>query len=162
MNSPDQVRVSTFVAVAPSAAFEIFTTEIDRWWRRTPRFRGSIGVGAVRFEGTTGGRLLEVGPDGTDFELGQVQVWEPGKRLVFGWRTRDFGAGERTEVDVRFEPAPGGTTVVLEHRGFAALPKLHSVRGGMEGDAFEALIGYYWAELLTSYRARCSGLMRGG
>jgi hypothetical protein len=35
----DQVRVSVSVAVPPAAAFEIFTQEIDRWWRRGPRFR---------------------------------------------------------------------------------------------------------------------------
>jgi hypothetical protein len=49
--------------------------------------------------------------------------------------------------------------VVLEHRGFAALPAAHPLRGGLDGEAFEARIGYHWGDLLTSYRARCSGLL---
>jgi hypothetical protein len=30
----DQVKVTVSVAVAPPRAFEIFTSGIDRWWRR--------------------------------------------------------------------------------------------------------------------------------
>lgn len=158
MKAGDRIRVSTFVAVEPAAAFEIFTSEIDQWWRRGARFRGAED-GAVRFEGTAGGRLVEVDRSGAVFEIGRVRVWEPGARLVFGWRDREFAPGEATEVEVRFEPAPGGTTVVLEHRGFSLLPRAHRVRRGLEGDAFDAMIGYYWAELLTTFRARCGGLL---
>jgi hypothetical protein len=32
--SGDAARVSVTVAVPPPLAFEIFTAEIDRWWRR--------------------------------------------------------------------------------------------------------------------------------
>jgi hypothetical protein len=32
--SGDSARVSVTVEVPPTLAFEIFTEEIDRWWRR--------------------------------------------------------------------------------------------------------------------------------
>ena len=35
----DTARVSVSVSVPPQAAFEIFTHDIDRWWRRGPKFR---------------------------------------------------------------------------------------------------------------------------
>jgi uncharacterized protein YndB with AHSA1/START domain len=163
MKASDRVRVSTFVAIEPVAAFEIFTAEIDRWWRRSPRFRGATEGGVMRFEGQAGGCLVEVDERaGSRFEIGRVHIWEPGKRLVFGFRARNFAEGEETEVEVRFEPARGGTSLVLEHRGFGALPATHPVRRGLDGEAFEAMIGYYWAELLTTYRAQCSGLLASG
>lgn len=30
----DQARVTVLVAVDPETAFEVFTEEIDQWWRR--------------------------------------------------------------------------------------------------------------------------------
>jgi len=35
----DQVRVSVTVRVSIESAFELFTGEIDRWWRRPARCR---------------------------------------------------------------------------------------------------------------------------
>jgi hypothetical protein len=35
----DQVRVSVLVEVDPSAAFRVFTEEIDQWWRRGVKYR---------------------------------------------------------------------------------------------------------------------------
>jgi uncharacterized protein YndB with AHSA1/START domain len=159
MTSTDRIKVSTFVAVAPADAFEIFTQDIDRWWRRAPRFRDKPDAGVIRFEGTPERRLVEADASGACFEIGRVRIWEPGKRLVFGWRNRQFAEAESSEVEVRFDPTPGGTTIALEHRGLTALPKGHPLRGGLDGEAFEAFVGYYWAELLTTFRARCSGLI---
>ena len=63
---------------------------------------------------------------------------------------------------MRFEPHRDGTPVVLEHRGLAALPKDHPFRRGFTGDAFEAMVGYFWAEPLTAYRAQCGGFADAG
>ncbi len=35
----DAATVSAFVAVAVEDAFDVFTKEIDLWWRRGPQFR---------------------------------------------------------------------------------------------------------------------------
>ena len=64
MSKSDRVRVTTVVAADPAAAFELFTREVDAWWRRGPRFRQGLGRPSVmRFDGGEGGCLLEVYTD---------------------------------------------------------------------------------------------------
>src|SRR6266850_1351361 len=46
---PEFARVTTLVEVDPAEAFEVFTREIDAWWKRGPRYR--FASGALRFEG---------------------------------------------------------------------------------------------------------------
>ena len=144
---PEFARVTTLVEVDPAEAFEVFTREIDAWWKRGPRYR--VGNGELRFEGGLGGRLV----DG-DLEIGRILVWEPGERLAFEWRARAFAPGEVTQVEIRVEGAEGGTRVVLEHRGWETIPAKHPVRHGLSGAAFTDMIGLWWADVLTSYRTR--------
>jgi len=155
MKPADRVRVTTVVAVNPRDAFEVFTDEIDRWWRRGPRFRD----GTLRFEGGPEGRLVEISDEGPGavFEVGRVLAWEPGSRLQFEWRGRNFAPDEVTEVEVLFEPTGSGTRVTLEHRGWAKLPPGHPVRHGLTGQAFVDKIGLWWGELATSYRVHVAG-----
>jgi uncharacterized protein YndB with AHSA1/START domain len=153
----DAVRVTTTVAAAPAAAFRIFTEDIDAWWRRGPRFRPALRPnGVMMLEPYVGGRFAEVydATGGDAFEIGRVRVWDPPRRLVVGWRARDFAPDESTEVEVRFEAAGDATRVVLVHRGFDALAADHPVRHGLAGPAFAAMIGLMWSELLVAARAR--------
>jgi uncharacterized protein YndB with AHSA1/START domain len=152
----DVVSVTTQVSVDPRTAFRVFTEVIDEWWRHGPRYRFRPGrEGVMRFEPRVGGRLLEVYDDeGDHFEVGRVLQWEPGRRLVFEWRAHTFEPGQRTEVEVRFEPAGSGTRVTLEHRGWDSLPADHPARQGHTGEAFVSLMGLFWADLLVSLRAR--------
>jgi len=125
---PAAVRVTVTVRVDPATAFEVFTEEIDRWYRRgLAGMSGHEPATTLRFEPGVGGRLLEIGsPDG-DVERGRLTVWEPGERLVFVDR-------RGTEVDVTFTAAalPSGdahvTRVVLEHRGLDRLPPTVAVQ----------------------------------
>ena len=56
----DTARVSVTVAVPPPVAFEIFTRDIDRWWRRGIKFRqAGPRRGFIRLEPHVGGRLFE-------------------------------------------------------------------------------------------------------
>jgi hypothetical protein len=109
------VRVTVTVAVDPDTAFDVFTGEIDQWYRRgvanLPRSRRNT---AMHFEPGVGGRLVEVRDGGGEIERARVTVWERGKRLVFVDR-RD------TEVEVWFEAIDDETRVVLEHRGLDRL-----------------------------------------
>jgi uncharacterized protein YndB with AHSA1/START domain len=152
----DQVRVTISVAVEPAVAFRVFTEDIDLWWKHGPAYRiGGRRPGALRFEPGLGGRLLETFETAAGervHETGRITSWEPPTRLVFDWRGVNFAAHERTEVEVRFEPAGDGTRVVLVHRGFAALRPDHPVRHGKEPAAFVADLGMWWAELLGSLR----------
>jgi uncharacterized protein YndB with AHSA1/START domain len=162
MRPPDRVRVTTFVAVPPGEAFEIFTREIDRWWGKGPRFRfAGEADGRLFFEESTPRRLVQAFDDGTPpFVVGEVLAWEPGARLLLEWRLANFGPGEVTQVEVRFEPSGEGTRVALEHRGFAALRPDHPVRHGQSGQAFTDRIGLWWAELLGSLRDRAADRSR--
>jgi uncharacterized protein YndB with AHSA1/START domain len=149
----ESARVTTFVKVPPAAAFEVFTDEIDRWWRRGPRFRtAGTGASELCFERDASGRRLVERMQDRVHEIGRVLVWEPGERLVFEWRLSNFAPGERTEVELRFERFNDGTRVTLEHRGWDALRSDHPARHGLQGRAFGAMIGQHWAELMTAYR----------
>jgi hypothetical protein len=72
-------RISVSVAVPPHVAFEIFTGDLDRWWRRGIRFRNAgPRSGFLRLEPHVGGRLFEsidgdAGP--YVFEVGRVRIW---------------------------------------------------------------------------------------
>ena len=152
MSSVESARVTTFVAVAPADAFEVFTEEIDRWWRRGPRFRMTLGDGELCFERDERGRRLVERTDSEVFEIGRVLVWEPGQRLVFEWRASNFAPDEVTEVEVRFDASDKGTRVTLEHRGWDALRGDHPVRHGQHGRELSARIGADWGQLMGAYR----------
>lgn len=102
------------VTVDPATAFTAFTEEMDLWWVRGYINFWSDGgrVAAVRCEPGIGGRIVEVLDDArgdTVFERGRITGWEPGARLA--WET-DY---DDVLTEVRFEPVPGGTRVVVEH-----------------------------------------------
>jgi uncharacterized protein YndB with AHSA1/START domain len=154
---PERVVVTTVVELDPERAFEIFTSQIDRWWRRTPRYRGMPGqTGRLSFEGTPPERLIE--QDGEEVTvIGRVLAWEPGRRVAFEWSNAEVPPSDRTEVEIRFEPHTKGTRLTLEHRGLGDLPPSHPARRGFTGEAFQAMFGYFWADLLASYRSHSSG-----
>jgi uncharacterized protein YndB with AHSA1/START domain len=158
--SGDSARVSVTVAVAPALAFEIFTEEIDRWWRRGIKFRHSGARGGfLRIEPEVGGRLFEsidgeAGPH--VIEVGRVRVWEPPRRLEFTWRSANYGVHERTEVEVEFTAAASGTLVTVTHRGLSALRPDHPARHGLPGADFSRMIGLWWGEQMSSLREVCT------
>jgi uncharacterized protein YndB with AHSA1/START domain len=159
MKSRDSVSVTTLVDVDPGTAFRIFTDDVDLWWRRGPLYRPEVeGNGKMRFEPGPGGRLLEAYETGKVFEIGRILAWEPGSRLLFDWRARNFEPGETTVVEVRFEKSGEGTRVTLEHRGWDSIPASHPFRRGWTGEAFASMVGLRWADQLVSLRARAEGI----
>jgi uncharacterized protein YndB with AHSA1/START domain len=157
------VAASTTVSVDPETAFDVFTREVDAWWKHGPRFRtGAPGASTLHFEPGVGGRLIErFDADAEPFVLGRIVVWQPPDRLLFEMRGRDFGPDDRTEVEVRFEPVPSGTRVTVEHRGWERFAPDHPVRHGLQGDAFTAMMGVFWGDLLVSLQMRAREGKRG-
>lgn len=157
----DRARVSVAVAVAPEIAFAIFTSEIDRWWRRGARFRqAGARRGLIRLEPGVGGRLFEAieGVAGEHVvEVGRVLAWDPPRRVVFSWRAANFAPHETTEVDVQFVAQRAGTLVTVTHSGFAALRDDHPVRHGLAGSAFCAQMGRWWGDQMSSLREVAAG-----
>ena len=142
----DSAKVSKTVAAGPAAAFEVFTTGIDLWWRRGPKFRVS-GLG---------GRLMETfeTPSGPRVAvMGRITAWDPPARFAFEWRAANFTERDPgTTVEVTFELANSGTRVTVRHSGWAAVRGDHPVRHGLDGDGFTAMLGLWWGDLMTSLR----------
>ena len=106
----------------PVTAFSVFTDEMDLWWVRSPiSFHDASRAIARRCEPGVGGRVLEVYDDtGDALELGRVTAWEPGELLAWASTIDDV------RVEVRFEPADGGTRVRVD----ASVPVGGADRGG--------------------------------
>lgn len=152
----DAASASVFVEVAPDVAFDVFTREIDLWWRQGPRYRiAGRQRGRLAFEPGVGGRLFETldGPSGSStFVVGRVTAWDPPSSLELEWRGVNFKPHEATFVAIRFEPKRDGTLVTVRHRGWSALPGDHPARHGLTGAAFSRMIGLWWGDLMTSLR----------
>jgi uncharacterized protein YndB with AHSA1/START domain len=152
----DTARVSITVAVAPAAAFEIFTLSIDQWWRRGIKFRhAGRHAGLIGIEPREGGRLFEsFDGDGTShvIEVGKVRVWEPPRLLVFSWRNENYAPDENTEVQVEFQAGAQGTIVTVTHRGLTGLRPDHPARHGLPDRPFIRMIGLWWGEQMTALR----------
>jgi uncharacterized protein YndB with AHSA1/START domain len=152
----DVVTVTVTVPADPATAFALFTQETDLWWRRGPRYRiAGKERGVVRFEPRLGGRFTEEfesesGPQ--VFEKGTITAWDPPARFQFEWRGVNFAPGESTRVEVVFEAVASGTRVTLRHSGWAAVPREHPVRHGLQGPEFIRMIGLWWGDLMTSFR----------
>jgi uncharacterized protein YndB with AHSA1/START domain len=153
-----RVLVAIRVKASPGRAFAAFTGEIGQWWRPNEMFRFTPREpGLLSFEPGPGGRLIETRADGKVFEVGPVIAWEPGERLVFGWRTAGFTAEQHTEVEVRFEAVGEETRVTVEHRGWDSVPVEHVARHGFPNLIFLRQEGEWWQALLSSYRAGIEG-----
>ena len=109
-------------------------------------------------ESKLGGRLFESfetsSGDRKVQESGRVTCWEPPRLLVLEWRALNFAPEERTEVEVRFEPSPGGTLVTITHRGWSRIRADHPARHGQAPPQFLRGMGLWWGELMSSLRER--------
>lgn len=153
--SGDRVLVSVLVAAEPTAAFSIFTEEIDAWWRTGMAYRLGKDRSVLHLEPKVGGALYEAfetrnGPKTK--RTGTVLVWEPPERLVLEWRAVNFRPEERTEVEVRFEPSPSGTLVTVVHSGWAAIRPDHPARHGKAVPLFLRELSSWWGGLMSTYR----------
>jgi uncharacterized protein YndB with AHSA1/START domain len=146
-----RVLVSVRVSATPSRAFEAFTTKIGSWWQPNQLFQFvPRRDGVVAFEPRLGGRFTETYADGREFEIGRIEVWEPPSRLVFSWRQASFRDGQRTQVEVRFEPAGDETRVTVQHTGWDTVPQEHVARHTFPDQVFLLRHGEWWRALLAS------------
>lgn len=111
------VRSEVVVPARRERAFRIFTAEIDRWWPKPTHSVGGEEVVGVSIDGRVGGLVAEATRDGIRHVWGSVRLWDPPRRAVLAWHPAR-PAGDPTELELRFEPADGGTRLILEHRGW--------------------------------------------
>jgi uncharacterized protein YndB with AHSA1/START domain len=148
-----QVLVSVRLKASPARAFEIFTRDIALWWTPNALFRFTPrSPGVLAFEPHEGGRFTETLANGTVFEIGRIRVWEPGERLVFGWRQASFRSGQQTKVEVTFETVGAETRVTVVHRGWDSVPDEHVARHGFPDAIFLRWHGEWWQVLLARLR----------
>lgn len=150
-----RVVVALRVKASAERAFDVFTREINSWWRPngffqfTPRSPGVLALEAPGVDGA-GGRFIETFANGRTFEIGRIKVWEPPARLVFGWRQATFTAGQDTEVEVRFEEVGEETRVTVEHRGWDTVPADHVAKHTFPETIFLRRHGEWWRDLLEA------------
>ena len=114
-----RVLVSTRVSATTERTFDAFVGDIGQWWRPSPLFPFTPGrSGRMVFEPGPEGRVVERYDDGTEFEIGRVQVWDPPSELVLSWRMSTFEPGQQTQLHVRFEPVDDA------HAGHRGTPRV--------------------------------------
>ncbi len=154
--SGDSAAATVFVAISQEDAFEVFTEEIDQWWRHGRKYRiAGRHPGRLVIQGGLGGRLFESVelPSGPKtFEVGSIVAWDPPRRFEMEWRGVNFREHEKTFVEVTFAPSGRGTLVTVRHRGWSALPDEHPARHGLTGAPFARMIGTWWGELMSAMR----------
>jgi uncharacterized protein YndB with AHSA1/START domain len=137
------VRDTVRVAAPPSAAFELFTTGIGRWWPLDRFSYGAERAGDIFLEARTGGRFYERFVDGDQLQVGEVLDCDPPDRILFTWQAP--GWPHPTEVEVTFTADDGGTCVEVEHRAFERL--------GPDGDAIGKGFAGGWPTVLALFAA---------
>ncbi|MEY2930431.1 MAG: hypothetical protein RL033_1180 [Pseudomonadota bacterium] len=161
-----RVLVALRIKTTPERAFEAFTREIAQWWRPNLLFSFTgQDTRALRFEPGVGGRFLMTLRDGSEFEIGRVQLWEPPSELAFSWRQRSFAPEQSTHVRVRFEAVlrdtpgsdiPGSDTassetrVTVEHTAWDTIPQKHVARHGFPLHVFQLRHAEWWQALLAT------------
>ena len=111
---------SVDVSLGTNEAFDLFTKDIDRWWKRDPiNWNDPERAVGIRFEPGVGGRWIEVhdAATGEGFVMGHITAWKPGEQIVFAYMDAGHEIDD-TEVEIRFEPIELGTRVTVEHRGW--------------------------------------------
>lgn len=147
--SGSAVIVSVRVSTDPKRAFDVFTSDIGLWWKPSSLFRlTDIGDGRLEFLSGEGGSLISHLPDGRQFQVGRIIVWEPGHLLVFEWKPESFAPDHMTEVHVRFEAIKHETRVTVEHRGWDAIPTDHAARHGFPLMLFQHRAAEHWHKSL--------------
>lgn len=114
------LRLVRLIPSAPETLFKLWMepAQLVRWWA-PDGCAASVQV----LETRPGGRwriVLRRADRGERAMSGVYLVIEPPRRLAFTWAWEDANGvrGHETEVRVRFEPAPGGTRLVLLQQHF--------------------------------------------
>jgi uncharacterized protein YndB with AHSA1/START domain len=117
------IRKTIVVGWDQDRAFRRFTREIGAWWPLRSHSVGQERAETVIFGEGVGARIVERIRGGEECTWGTVTAWDPPRRVSFTWHPGD--ERERaTQIDLSFEPVPGGTRLVLVHSRWEALGAL--------------------------------------
>jgi len=115
------VRTSIVVDAPQQLAFDVFTQDMGGWWPPDHHIlEGELAE--MVFELRAGGRIYDVGVDGSECQWARVLAFEPPERVVISWDITtewklETDLARTSEVEVRFvAEGPERTRVELEHR----------------------------------------------
>ncbi len=159
MTDTKATAVSTSIVVnAPAdVAFAVFTEDMGSWWPPDHHILQSA-LASMVFEPREGGRIYDVGADGSECQWARVLAYEPPDRVVFSWDISlqwqvETDPDRTSEVEVRFiaeEPA--------RTRRRAGAPPIGSARrrlgGHARGGGLAGGLGCRTAALCTARRER--------
>jgi uncharacterized protein YndB with AHSA1/START domain len=115
------VNTSIVVNAPVERAFTIFTEQMGSWWPPDMHILEAPLAGMV-FEAREGGRIYDVGTDGSECQWSRVLAYEPPTRVVISWDINlqwqvETDHQRVSEVEIRFTPeGDNQTRVDLEHR----------------------------------------------
>lgn len=106
---------SVEIAAPRERVFRAYVEEIDAWWPRRGTYRYSFAPAttepaSIRFESGAGGRFVETFADGSEYEIGRIERWEPPHRLGYTWKAP--GWQQASTVEVTFTELAGDRTRV--------------------------------------------------
>ena len=115
------VQTSIVVEASQELAFDVFTEDMAGWWPPDHHIlEGELAE--MVFEMEEGGRVYDVGVDGSECQWARVLAFEPPGRVVISWDITpqwklQTDPEKTSEVEFRFIPeGPERTRVELEHR----------------------------------------------
>lgn len=119
--APTRVRLDVTVGAPREHAFRVFTEQLDQI---KPREHNLLTVDIARtvLEPKTGGRVYDVGVDGSECHWARVLAFDPPERLLLAWNIGatwqlESDPTHASEVEILFiETGPAETRVELEHR----------------------------------------------
>jgi uncharacterized protein YndB with AHSA1/START domain len=110
------ITLSFEVACDQTHAFDLWAVRTSLWWPHSHSRSGDPELTVV-FEPRVGGRIFERTPDGTEFEWGEVLLWDRPHRLAYLWHI--YGdRSQASNVTIDFEARSGGTLVSIVHTGW--------------------------------------------
>jgi uncharacterized protein YndB with AHSA1/START domain len=114
------LRLERLIPSPPELLFALFVEpeQLIRWWA-PDGYEAAVDVLDVRPSGRW--RMILNRADGARLvNSGVYRVIEPPRRLAFtfAWEDPNGTRGHETDVTMSFEPAPGGTRLVLTQRSF--------------------------------------------
>jgi len=118
--SDTELRLERLIAAPPERVFELWVKPelLVKWWGPEGH---DIPTHAIDVRPGGKWRTTMRNPEGKLFTVsGVYRTIEPPRRLVFTWAWDDENGmrGHETDVTVTFEPAPGGTRLVLSQKEF--------------------------------------------
>ena len=121
MSDSTEVRLQRLIPSPPDVLFSLFADpeQVALWWA-PDGYTAVVYKFDVEKNGAWRVGLRRADTANEVRASGVFRIVEPPHHLVFTWAWEDARGirGQETEVDVRFEPVPGGTRLLLTHASF--------------------------------------------